>query len=366
MAAVRTFPPKSDEKWKYTPLAQVIAAFDAATPGAPTTVTAEQLNSLIGGRDEIRLVTVNGMFDPSLSTSVLPAGVRISAGRVNVGESVAVERPIHIVHVGAPGQGPTVSSAMAIVDVGERSQVTLVETFCGLPGPMAIDGSLTLNVAASAQVELIRVQSAPRQAVLIGLTQIAAAANTNVHVVDLSIGGDIARHEIEARFTGDGAQMNIHGLYVPVGGQQHDTVVSVDHAASHCASRQDYFGVIDGHAHGSFIGHIIVRPGIVDTDAHQSNRNLALTRSAEVNTRPWPEILADDVRCTHGATVGRLDDAAMFYLQSRGIPKAKARSMLIEAFIVTVAQAIPDEAVRQHVGELIRAHATSPGHGDQR
>lgn len=366
MAAVRTFPTKSDEKWKYTPLAQVIAAFEAATPSAENSITAEQLTTLIGQRDEIRVVTVNGVFAASLSTADLPSGVQVSDGTISVDADVALDLAVHIVHVGAPGESPTVSTPKIVVQIGARSRVTVVETFCGLPGAMAIDASLTLDAGDSAQVELIRVQAAQREAVLIGLSQITAAANADVHVVDLSIGGEIARHELDARFTGDGARINIHGLYVPVGGQQHDTVVSVDHAASHCASRQDYYGVVDGHAHGSFIGHIIVRPGTVDTDAHQSNRNLALTRSAEVNTRPWLEILADDVRCTHGATVGRLDAASMFYLQSRGIPKTKARSMLIEAFIVTVAQAIADEGLQSHVGDLIRAHVTSPGHGDQR
>ncbi|MBK8332598.1 MAG: SufD family Fe-S cluster assembly protein [Acidimicrobiaceae bacterium] len=139
------------------------------------------------------------------------------------------------------------------------------------------------------------------------------------------------------------------------GRQRHDTVVTVDHAASRCASTQRFTGVIDDHGRGSFSGEIIVRPGTVATDAHQSNRNLVLSPNAEADTRPWLQILADDVRCTHGATVGRLDDEALFYLRSRGIPLDEARTMLIGAFIRDVTDAIPHPSLRTHVAAIIAA-----------
>ena len=127
----------------------------------------------------------------------------------------------------------------------------------------------------------------------------------------------------------------------------------VDHAASHCKSTQRYKGIVDDHGRGSFSGHVIVRHGTVGTDAVQSNPNLVLTPTAQADTRPWLEIFADDVRCAHGATVGRLDDDAYFYLRSRGIPAEQARAMLIAAFAAEVVDAIELDSLRERLADWL-------------
>ncbi|MEJ7721810.1 MAG: SufD family Fe-S cluster assembly protein [Ilumatobacteraceae bacterium] len=194
----------------------------------------------------------------------------------------------------------------------------------------------------------------------IGHTRAEQGAGSQLRMTSITVGGDIARNAIDVHLDAADAHTELTGVNMTTGHQRHDTVVTVDHAASRCASSQRFAGVVDDHGRGSFSGEIIVRPGTVATDAHQSNRNLVLDPNAEADTRPWLKILADDVRCTHGATVGRLDDDALFYLRSRGIARAEARTMLIDAFIRDITDAIAAESVRAHVAALITATATGP------
>jgi Fe-S cluster assembly protein SufD len=168
-------------------------------------------------------------------------------------------------------------------------------------------------------------------------------------------GADIARLALDVVLDGREARTTLDGLYVPRHRQRHDHVVTVDHAASACTSRQRFKGIVGGHARGSFGGRIIVRPGTVATDASQSNHNLLLSSTAQADSQPWLEIFADDVRCTHGATVGRLDDDALFYLRSRGVPLAEARAMLIAAFADEVIARIAPESLRERVAATVHA-----------
>ena len=169
------------------------------------------------------------------------------------------------------------------------------------------------------------------------------------------LGAEIARHAIDVTLSGPDARVDLDGLYRPAGHQRHDMSVCVDHAASQGTSTQHFRGVIDDHATGSFTGRIIVRPGTVVNDARQTNRNLVLSPTARADSRPWLEIFADDVRCAHGATVGRLDDDALFYLRSRGISGDESRRMLIDAFVHEIAGTIEPTSLREHVATIIDA-----------
>ncbi|MEP6623399.1 MAG: SufD family Fe-S cluster assembly protein, partial [Acidimicrobiia bacterium] len=139
----------------------------------------------------------------------------------------------------------------------------------------------------------------------------------------------------------------------------HDNVITVEHAASACTSRQQFKGVIDDHARGSFSGRIIVQPGTTATDAAQTSRSLLLKPTAEADTRPWLEIFADDVKCTHGAAVGRLDSEALFYLRTRGIPEHDARTLLIRAFIAGMTEAVGPMTLRSHLDAAIATKRSS-------
>lgn len=357
MGAVREFPTKKDEKWRYAPVKELTAAFNGAVPAGSGVITAAQLAALIcDTQQEVRLVWVNGVFDAELSASELPVGVHLDGDELTVEAGITLAETLHLVECGVPGPEATLSSPRMLVDVGNRSSVSIVQSLCALDGVMVTDLEMQIRTGDSSKVHLTRVQTEPITTVHVGHTDVHLGRDAEFDVVDINVGGDIARHEMDVHFDAPGARFGAHGLFLPVGSQQHDTVITVDHAASHCASQQDVRGVVDDSASGSFIGHIVVRHGVVDTDAHQTNKNMALTRTAGVNSRPWLEILADDVRCTHGSTVGQLDEDALFYMRSRGIGEDEGRSILIDAFIALIVDAIPNELLRARVGTLVRRH----------
>lgn len=288
------------------------------------------------------------------------------AALVLVDAGVVATTPIHVVHLTtAAGAHPAVAHPRTIVKVAEAARVAVIETFAGVPavvpaigateaatgGPVT-NAATTIVLGPDAHVSHHRVQAEARDALHVGHTRVVQAAGSHLRSVSVMVGGAVARHALDVGLHGPGAQADLDGLYVPSGRQRHDTVVTVDHAASDCTSTQRFRGVIDDEARGSFGGHVIVRAGTTGTDADQSNRNLVLTRSAQADTRPWLEILADDVRCTHGATVGRLDDDALFYLRSRGIPHDEARAMLVRAFVDEIVATIDPASLRAAVSAL--------------
>ncbi len=404
MTAIMTpaFPSARDEAWRYTPVDEIVAALEGAMPATAARVSRPVVDRLAGSHGGVRLVLVNGAFAAALSDDGLapgvsyrcaPTGAPPGAGGDGVevradaagwdgvevradaagwdgfealahaaGQDVAsvlvapgteVIEPIHLVHVVVPGAERTMTHPRTVIEVGAGSRVSVVETYCGLPGPALTNASTTIRVGPGATVDHTRVQSETGEAIHVGRTVVELAEGSTAHVTSVMIGADIARHALEVRLLGPDARADLDGVYLPVGRQRHDNVVTADHAADHGTSVQRFTGVVGGHARGSFSGRVLVRPGTVGTDAHQSNRNLLLTRTAEADTRPWLEILADDVRCTHGATVGRLDEDALFYLRSRGIPEAEGRAMLVDAFVRDVTDAIPHPSLRDHLGTLI-------------
>ncbi|MEP7204178.1 MAG: Fe-S cluster assembly protein SufD [Ilumatobacteraceae bacterium] len=398
--SVMDFPSVREEAWRYTPVDEIVSRLEAATAAAmpPTgaSVSLPVVDALAGDHAGPRIVFVNGAYAAHLSADDddLPAGLwcglaDLSHGRaaanvalagidhaidaflarnhadgrdsavVVIDPGVRIDVPIHVVHLTAPddgdelGDSATISHPRTIIDVGDDSHIALIQTYCGLDGRAVTNASTTIRIGRRAEVDHCRVQTESTAATHIGHTRIEQEEGSLLRMTSVTIGGDIARNAISVHLNGTDVQTELSGVNVTTGRQRHDTVVTVDHAASRCASTQRFRGVVDDHGRGSFSGEIIVRPGTVATDAHQSNRNLILSPNAEADTRPWLQILADDVRCTHGATVGRLDDDALFYLRSRGIPLDAARMMLIAAFIRDITDAIPHESLRAHVAAII-------------
>ncbi len=389
---VAEVPSTRDEAWKYTPVEEILTRIEqgvAATSGTSMPLTRSAVDALAGSRFGPRLVFVNGHYEAELSDDYdLPTGLwcgcagphhpptaalvratedvwardgllaRSGAGLRDVAVVIAangvwLDNPVHIVHVATPDQrdagASVVSHPRTIVDVGAGSHLAVVETYCGLSGATVTNTSTTVRLGDGAELDQCRIQVESPEATHVGHTRIEQGADSSLRMTSITIGGDIARNAIDVHLDAPGARTELSGLSMTGGNQRHDTVVTVDHAASRGVSNQRFAGVADDHGRTSFSGEIIVRPGTVATDAHQSNRNLVLDPNAEADTRPWLQILADDVRCTHGATVGRLDDDALFYLRSRGISVTKARSMLIEAFVSDITDSIVHESVRAHV-----------------
>jgi Fe-S cluster assembly protein SufD len=201
----------------------------------------------------------------------------------------------------------------------------------------------------NADVTYCRLQCESETAFHIGTTQVelAAGARMDSHVV--SSGGKLSRHELNVVLRGEGSACNLKGLAIAHGWQLVDHQTHIDHVKPRCLSRETYKAVIDDDAHGVFSGKIHVHPNAQKTDARQTNHTLLLSDNAVMDTQPQLEIYADDVKCTHGASVGSLDEQAMFYLRSRGIDAEDARRLLTFAFMNEILQLIPTAAVRQHL-----------------
>ncbi|HEY5014232.1 MAG TPA: Fe-S cluster assembly protein SufD, partial [Acidimicrobiia bacterium] len=383
-------PTARDEAWKYTPLAGILATVLETAPTPPHgDLDSAMVQELAGDLGGLRLVFVNGTFAPQLSRPGPPPRGVIFEGRASllvempaamspapgettdrprfdgfqainhaadhdtavllVAHDTDVVEPIHVVHLSAPGETPTPSHPRTVIDVAAGSRLTVIETYAGLPGRSLTNAATTIAVGAGAAVTHYKVQNEAAESVHVAHTNIRQAAGSDVHSCTVMLGADIARNAVDVVLAGAGATLEVDGLYLPTARQRHDNVITVEHAASSCTSRQLFKGVIDDHARGSFSGRIIVGPDTVATDAGQTSRSLLLQPTAEADSRPWLEIFADDVKCTHGATVGRLDDEAMFYMRSRGIAERDARAMLIRAFVNEIIEGIRPEALRAHV-----------------
>ena len=368
-------PELRDEAWRYTPLAEVVARLRLAAPArASDAVTSALVDELAGDHGGVRVVLVNGIHVPSLSDLGPVAGATVRAGRtmpgahapadgfdarnladghdtahVRVDAGADLAELVHVVHVAVPGDEPTASHPRTHIELGTGARAVVLETFAGVPGRVITNATTTIELGSDAELVHHRIQLEADEAVHIGRTRVAQGRSSTLRSTSASIGAEIARHSLDVLLAAPDAVADLGGVYAPSGRQRHDTAVTVDHAASGCRSDQRFRGVIDDAARGSFSGHVIVRPGTVGSDARQSNRNLVLTRQAQADSRPWLEIFADDVRCSHGSTVGRLDDDALFYLRSRGIPADEARAMLVEAFANEVLATLAPPSLRDHV-----------------
>jgi Fe-S cluster assembly protein SufD len=380
--AANELPSSRDEAWRYTPVADIIDAFAAAAiPDHSGSVVADTalVDRLAGDFGGTRLVFVNGVVRPDLSdVASADCGDRCARGRhtagvgappdvfaalnelaavdvasVDVDADAPVDRTVHVVHLAAPGQDPTVSHPRTVIRVGARSTCEIVETYAGLAGPAVTNAWTHILAGESARVTYHRVQEESPDAVHVGATVIEADAGAQVKVTSLMTGGSLARSTLTVRLQGPAARADVSGLYLPARRQRLDNVITVDHAAPRCKSTQLFKGVIDDHAQGSFTGHVIVRAGAAGTDATQTSRSLTLSPTAQADTRPWLQIFADDVRCAHGGTVGRLDDDALFYLRSRGIPHAKARNLLVAAFAGEVTDMLTPPALRERAAAML-------------
>jgi Fe-S cluster assembly protein SufD len=229
-----------------------------------------------------------------------------------------------------------------------------VETYVGVPGEIYLTNAVTTVVLdEGATVTHGKLQDESEAGFHLASLEVRQGRESRFDTHSIALGAALARHEVTVQLGGTGAEAHVHGLLAPRGEQHHANPTTVDHASPGCASRQSSVGVIDGRGQGVSDGRVVVRPGADGTDAHQITRNLLLTDAAQVATRPRLEIHAEDVRCTHGATVGHLDEDAVFYLRSRGIPHQAARSVLVQAFTAEAIGRLPVPALRSRVEHAV-------------
>jgi Fe-S cluster assembly protein SufD len=240
--------------------------------------------------------------------------------------------------------------------MGAGSRASIVESYSGTHSSTYFTNTVTeLFAGEGAIVDHYKLQQESGASAHIGAMYVRAARNSNVTCHSISLGGSLVRNDVFVVLDGEGAECTLNGLYFGDGRMLVDNHTSIDHARPHCASREVYKGILAGHARAVFNGKIIVRPDAQKTDAKQTNKALLLSEDAQINTKPQLEIFANDVKCTHGAAIGQMDEDAIFYLRARGLGEAEARRILIQAFAGDVLSRIPLGTLGAHLDrELMR------------
>jgi Fe-S cluster assembly protein SufD len=252
-----------------------------------------------------------------------------------------------------------------VVLAGTASRATLVESYVGLGARADLTNARTeVELAPGARLEHVRVQREGLGASHVGLLEARLADDAALHALALSFGGALTRLETDVTLAGRGAEAVLDGLFVLDGARRADFVTRIAHRVPHATSRQLVKGILDGESRGAFTGRVRVAQGATQTDARQANHNLLLSSRATVESRPQLEIDTDDVKCSHGATVGRLDETQLFYLRSRGIPAEHARELLVHAFAAEVLARLPQGVARAALDQVLAGglhEARSPG-----
>jgi Fe-S cluster assembly protein SufD len=287
----------------------------------------------------------------ALNTAFLDDGALIRAPR-----GVFDERAVHLVVVAGAYPDPRVSHPRVLVVAEPKSHLTLVLDYLNEgDGPGFTNAVTELHLAEDAEVQLVIVQRERAQHFHIGGVFVHQERGSRFSCHTLSLGGTLVRNDLSVQLAGEGAISNLQGLFVARESAVADNHTRVDHAVPHCESRELYKGIIGEGGRGIFHGHVIVRPDAQQTLAEQRNANLLLGEKAEIDTRPQLEINADDVRCSHGSTIGQLDAEALFYLQSRGIEKNAAREILTRAFADEILSALPIPDLRESLEPFVAA-----------
>ncbi|MBN2489382.1 MAG: Fe-S cluster assembly protein SufD [Planctomycetes bacterium] len=387
----RGFPTRRDEDWRYTPLTALEKlAFAPAAASAAAAIRAEALDpGRFGGPDGHRLVFVDGRFAPALSAArVLPGNataaslaaalaaddrrIREHLGRhaapdatpfvalnaalhedgawIHVPRAVSLDAVVHLVFVSTVAARPTDAHPRSLVVLEAGARAAVVEHHLALQ-----DGAYFVNpvteIALGARAELAHhtVVCQSDQAFHVGYLHADLARDCRFTALSVTTGGALVRNHVNVELCGEDIECALHGLVVGSGAEHLDNQTRIAHRAPRGTSRQLYKAILDERARGVFHGKVYVARGAQQTDAKQANHALLLARAAEMDARPELEIYADDVKCTHGATVGRLDRDALFYLRARGIGKVDAENLLTLAFASDVVERIRLEEVRREV-----------------
>ncbi|MFQ5461776.1 MAG: Fe-S cluster assembly protein SufD [Phycisphaerae bacterium] len=385
------FPDASEEDWRFTNIAEI--ARTEFQPGrvrhAPC--SARDMEAYLLRDAAATLVFVNGRFQKEASSrAALPAGMMVEelAGAmasdssdacsrltqlarheayplvalntalfregalVYVPREACVQGTIQLLFVTDAGTEATMTHPRVLIVTDAGSSVSVVETYIG-SGRYFTNAVTEIDAGAGSIVDHYKIGRESDDAYHLSTLAIAQGRDSRVSSQVIALNGKLARHDINTRFGGEGGTCNLRGLSV-VGGDRHvDNHLRIDHAKAHCDSREFFKSVVGGTGRSVFTGRIMVREGAQKTDAKQTNQTLLLSREARVESRPQLEILADDVKCTHGATVGQIDETALFYLRSRGLSQDAARSLLVYGFARACLDEIKLDSLKRQMAELV-------------
>ena len=376
------FPSTRHEDWKYTDLTPVAERSLAyLTTSEPTSTRDVPLPTDYG--DSYRLLFVNGRLapgqtlpavaglslvdlagadpasrqrilerlqsmkaDPAADLAALNAAF-ISGGLwVEVEAGARIQQPLEVL-MQADGS-PVAAQPRLFVSAGANSEFTVIEHYTG-SGKALTNAVTDLHCANGARLCYAKVQAESVNSHHVALQRLVLERDSHVELVHLDLGGALSRNDLQVELAAPGAEIGIHGLFVADGNAHVDNHTRMDHLAPNTRSREIFRGIAANGGQGVFNGKIVVHEGADGTDAGLSNRNLLLSKTAEIDTKPELEIYADDVKCAHGATTGQLDANALFYLRSRGLGEAEARSVLVNAFAREILERIPLARLREHV-----------------
>jgi len=383
--AEQGFPSRRGEAWRYLDLRPLEQSplLPVAASGATSSMQLDNFG--IAGAAH-RLVLVDGRFAPELSAvAALPAGIWFGSTAaaidmrsdlvreafeaplpdrdrnfavlngalftdgfvLDVAPGVVLDQPIEIVHL-ASGEVSGSLHTRSLVALGAESRIRLIESFAGEDRYWRND-AITLRLDAGAELNRVILVEEAADALHFGDTGAVLGKAARLESFALLLGGRTVRHEVTVQSAGEGAHCGLYGAFLLGDRQEANIITGVEHLAERGETREVFKGVASGRAHGAFQGRITVRPGAQKVDAHMLSRNLLLGARAAIDTKPELEIFADDVKCSHGAAVGDLDEAALFYLLARGIPREEARRMLVEAFLREAVEVVEPAAVREHL-----------------
>ena len=389
------FPTLRDEDWRFTNVAPIAAlpfrpSRAVAANGAESAVLSR---AAFAGLSGCRLIFVNGFFAAGLSRiQNVPKGAKVdslSAALVREGaliekylgkyagtsdnafaalnqafftdgmfvfvpDGVEISEPIQVIYISSANQTGETFQPRNLIIMGANSKATIVESYLSAGDAVSFTNAVTeMVVGENAVVEHVKLQdetaNAFHMATIAG--EFGRASNVNVH--SFALGSKLSRNNIRAKLAGEGLECVLNGLYLTRNDQLADHHMIVEHAQPHCASHEYFNGILDDKSKGVFHGRIYVHPEAQKTDAKQTNKNLLLSDDATADTKPQLEIYADDVKCTHGATVGQLNSESIFYLRARGIPEATARRMLIHAFAGEIVERVRCAPVREELDKLV-------------
>ena len=397
------FPSTRDEDWRYTSVSAIAhTPFVAAQERAVGSLDAAALAPYTFGGTWPLVVFLNGRFASGLSSiATLPAGVRVMdlataavqepellarhlgvaapadrdgftalnaafAGEgvlIHVAKELVIDVPVHILHgTDANGAG-VMSHPRHVLIVDRHAKASVIESYVSLADVSYFTNAVVeVSVDNGATLQLLRIQRESPTAFHVGTVEARQGRDSHFMAFTFQTGAALSRSNVFTVLAGEGCGTTLNGLYMLGGAQHGDHQTRVEHVAPNCVSREAYKGLLDDASHGVFNGKVYVHPEAQKTDGKQTNNTLLLSRDARIDTKPQLEIFADDVKCTHGATVGRIDETALFYLKSRGVGQLLARRLLMYAFAADVLETIENEAVKDALEQLTMVRFTGETH----
>ena len=390
---IKGFPTKKDEAWKYTSLNSILKSDFSVFPKKENTIEFSDVKKyFLHEIDTYKVIFVDGVFSSFLSSTThdgldvclmssaltkpkykmiideyfnkiankeesltsLNTAFALEGAYINIPKSKVVEKPIEIINFSTGSEAALLIQPRNLIIVGENAHVQIIERHQSLNENPVLTNSVTEIFARKrAIVDYYKIQNDNLEASLIDNTYIAQKDQTHVSVHTFSFGGNITRNNLNFYHQGEHIDSTLKGITIIEGKQHVDHYTLVQHATPNCESHQNYKGIFGDRSTGVFNGKIFVEKEAQKTDAFQQNNNILLSDKATINAKPQLEIFADDVKCSHGCTIGQLDDKAMFYMQSRGIPEKEAKALLMYAFSNEVIESIKIPELKQRITKII-------------